>query len=169
MTHACFFSKRLWLEICTTTQNNDLCSSVRYRSYFPFLYGSSKQGEINVDNIDRENKKDSGYKKLKFWRANDFGLIKNHVILKKHDSFWKTPGIFKFITLLLEILKKVKLHLWYSPFSQSLLEIQLLFELTHGISTFSFFNTTGNSMSSTLPTLYLNFFGNNPMQTTVLR
>ena len=26
------------------------------------------------------------YKKLNFGRANDFGLIKNHVILKKYDS-----------------------------------------------------------------------------------
>ena len=46
-------------------------------------------------------------------------------------------------------------------FSRSLLEIQLLFELTSGISTCSFFNTPGNSLSSAshpLPPLKIGFF-----------
>ena len=71
---------------------------------FLFLHGSSKQGKINVtigrfELIDRENKKDAGYKKLNFGKANDFGLIKNHAILKKYD-ICKHLGYVDFVSFI---------------------------------------------------------------------
>ena len=85
--------------------------------------------------------------------------------------FWNSP----YVTLPLEILEKTKLHLWilhkvvwltleiprqntntdrwkfHIIFSRSLLEIPLLFKLTRGISTCSFFNILGNYIPSNLP------------------
>ena len=53
-------------------------------------------------------------------------------------------------------------------FSQSLLEVSLLFELTPEISTCSFFNTPWSSISSTPPPPTWLFFWNRPMPTRVL-
>ena len=59
---------------------------------FLFYIVQVKQGKINVighfEVIDWENKKDTGWELMisVFGRANDFGLIKNHAILKKYDS-----------------------------------------------------------------------------------
>ena len=98
--------------------------------------------------------------------------------------FWKTPsGIFRFVTLLLEIPDKMKFHPWnfhqivshqlrfprpktktYGNstlfFSWSWLEIPILFLLTPGVCRFYFFNPPGNNMSSTpLPPHSLFFSG----------
>ena len=38
------------------------------------------------EDVKCRNKKDAGYKKLYFMRANDLVIIKNHARLKKYDS-----------------------------------------------------------------------------------
>ena len=89
-----------------------------------------------------------------------------------HNFLKETLGIFRFVTLPLEIPDKMKLHPW--KFYKIVTSIEILgqklrpmeiphnlfwitlgdsisFLLTPGISTFYFFNNSGNSMSSTSP------------------
>ena len=113
---------KTWIDICIfylakdygqkfvpALKKKDLCSSVRQRSYFPFLNSSSKQGKKNVKTghfevIERENKKDVGYKKLNFRRANNFSLTKNHAILYKYDSI-QASSVCRFCQLYQTVLK----------------------------------------------------------------
>ena len=88
--------------------------------------------------------------------------------------FWKNLGIFRFVTLPLKIpekpsfhqkfckivlhpleipVSKTKIHMEIAHDLLTLLEIPLLSKLTPKISTCSFFNTPGNSISSTAPSL----------------
>ena len=103
-----------------------------------------------------------------------------------HTFLKKTPGIFRFVTLPLEIPDKMKLHPWKFHqivshplefprpktkthgnstvfFCWSYLEIPLLFLLTPGVSGFYFFNPPGNSISSARlpppPPLFVFFTG----------
>ena len=96
-------------------------------------------------------------------------------------TFWKKLGIFKFVTLPLEILEKEKLHLWtfhrvvWHTFFLTTARNSTSFLIDLGISTSFFFNTSRNSMSSTPPPPplplphYLDFYWNSPMQTRSLR
>ena len=99
-----------------------------------------------------------------------------------HTFLKKTRGIFRFVTLPLEIPDKMELHPWKFHqivshplefprpktkthgnstvfFCWSCLEIPLLFLLTPGVSGFYFFNPPGNFISSTrLPPPHCLFF-----------
>ena len=84
--------------------------------------------------------------------------------------FWKTPGVFYFVTLPLEIPDKTKLHPWKfhktaldpleipRPNHQDPWKLHIIFFLfTLGNSLCYFFNTSGDSLSSPRPPTPLGF------------
>ena len=90
LTIAYFFSQQKAMVVCTTTQDNYLCGSVRQGSYFPFLHDSEKQGKINIKYRHFELNRLGEEERCRVveknsilgWhgRAKDFSLIKNHAI-----------------------------------------------------------------------------------------